>query len=176
MATITGVTPPPTPAELDALAVRVGVTLRERGWWLATAESSTGGLIGHAITSIPGASAYYVGGVICYSNRAKELQLDVPAELLRTSGAVSAEVAVAMAEGVRRRFGAEVGVAVTGIAGPDGATPGKPVGLHYVAAGVPGSSPAVERHVFGYDRAGNRAAAALGALRLALARMSVTGR
>ncbi|HEX2221283.1 MAG TPA: CinA family protein [Candidatus Limnocylindria bacterium] len=169
-------TPPPTPAQLDALAARVGAILRERGWWLATAESSTGGLIGQAITSAPGASAYYVGGVICYSNRAKELQLDVPAELLRTNGAVSAEVAVAMAEGVRRRFGAEVGVAVTGIAGPDGATPDKPLGLHYVAADAPSGSPAVERHVFGYDRAGNRAAAALGALRLALDRVSVAPR
>ena len=87
----------PSESELGRAAAELGVALRERSWRLATAESSTGGLIGHAITMTPGASDYYAGGVICYSNLAKELGLGVPHELIEAHGAVSEEVAAALA-------------------------------------------------------------------------------
>jgi PncC family amidohydrolase len=158
-----------TEDELAAAARRFGDVLRARGWRVATAESSTGGLIGHAITGVPGSSDYYPGGVISYSNRAKQVELDVPATLIKEHGAVSAEVAAAMAEGVCRRFDAEVGLAVTGIAGPDGGSPEKPVGTHWIAVSVRGRPTRVEHGHFGHDREGNKTAAALLALELALA-------
>src|SRR5712691_10714836 len=157
----------PTEVDLRSAAAALGEELRRRGWRLATAESSTAGLIGHAITMIPGASDYYVGGVISYSNLSKEVQLGVPSDLLDRWGAVSAEVASAMAQGARDRFGVEMGVAVTGIAGPDGGTATKPVGHHYVAVASPGHPAVVEVLDLDFDRDGNRAAAALAALELA---------
>jgi len=159
--------PVPSEQDLERAAARLGELLRSQHWRLATAESSTGGLIGHAVTMIPGASAYYVGGAICYTNAAKEVELGVPRELIESHGAVSAEVAGAMAEGARRRFRVEVGLAVTGIAGPEGGSESKPTGLHYVAAAVTGHPTAVEQAVFPYDREGNKAAAAMLALDLA---------
>jgi PncC family amidohydrolase len=159
---------PPSEADLEAVAVQLGERLRKLEWRMATAESSTGGLIGHAITMVPGASDYYVGGVISYSNLAKEVQLQVPHELIEAHGAVSPEVAAAMAEGARERFGVELAVAVTGIAGPEGGTAGKPTGLHDVAAVRRGHEAVVEERVFTHDREGNRAAATLLALELAL--------
>jgi len=159
----------PSDEELAAAARRLGDVLRARGWRLATAESSTGGLIGHAITMVPGSSDYYPGGVISYSNRAKEVELDVPAELITEHGAVSAQVAEAMADGVRRRFDTEIGIAVTGIAGPEGGSPEKPVGTHWIAISMGGRPTRVEHAHFGHDREGNRTAAALLALELALA-------
>jgi len=161
-------TRPPDDAALEALARRLGELLRERQWRLATAESSTGGLIGHAITMIPGASDYYAGGAICYSNLAKEKELGVPAALIDEHGAVSAEVAAAMAEGAWRRFRVDVGVSVTGIAGPEGGTAEKPVGLHFIGVARIGHPPVVERHQFGFDREGNRSGAAAAALELAI--------
>jgi nicotinamide-nucleotide amidase len=157
----------PGEVQLHEAAARLGAILRERGWRLATAESSTAGLIGHAITMIPGASDYYVGGVICYSNTAKEVELGVPGDLLARCGAVSDEVAAAMAEGARRRFGVDIAVAVTGIAGPEGATAEKPIGRHYVAVARGGHPPQVEQLDLRHDRDGNRAAAALSALEMA---------
>lgn len=159
---------PPDDAELERLARSLGEVLRQRQWRLATAESSTGGLIGHAITMIPGASDYYAGGAICYSNLAKERELGVPAGLIAEHGAVSGEVAAAMAEGAWRRFTVDFGVSVTGIAGPDGGSPDKPVGLHFIGAARVGHPPVVERHAFGFDREGNRSAAAAAALELAI--------
>ncbi|TME35003.1 MAG: CinA family protein [Chloroflexi bacterium] len=158
----------PQDADLEPLARRLGELLRDRSWRLATAESSTGGLIGHAITMIPGASDYYVGGVIGYSNLAKERELGVPAALIAEHGAVSSEVAAAMAEGAWRKFGVEAGLSVTGIAGPDGGSADKPVGLHFVGMARIGHPAIVERHQFGFDRDGNRAAAAAAALELAI--------
>ncbi len=157
----------PSETDLESAAARLGEDLLAGEWTLATAESSTAGLIGHAITMIPGASRYYLGGVIAYSNLAKVVELGVPEELIGTRGAVSAEVARAMAEGAQRRFDADLGVAVTGIAGPDGGGADKPVGLHFVSAVRRGQPPTVERHVFPHDRDGNKAAAALAALELA---------
>lgn len=158
----------PSDDVLQAAAARLGEALRQRGWRIATAESCTGGLIGHAITSVPGSSDYYVGGVICYWDRAKEVELGVSHELIEAHGAVSPEVATAMAEGARRRFGVELVVAVTGIAGPQGARPGKPVGLIYTAAARRGHPPVVDREIWPFDRDGNRRAATLRALELAL--------
>lgn len=112
----------------DALAVQLART----GATLATAESCTGGLISQRITSVAGVSPYFPGGVVSYSNAAKIELLGVPAALIEARGAVSPEVAEAMAEGVRRRFGATIGLGVTGIAGPTGGSPEKPVGLVYL--------------------------------------------
>ena len=111
--------------------------LRERRLTLATAESCTGGLVGGRLTDVPGSSDVFLGGAIVYSNEAKERQLGVPAALISEHGAVSAEVAGAMARGALERLGADVTVAVTGIAGPGGGTAEKPVGLVYVHAAGP---------------------------------------
>ena len=105
---------------------------RGRGLTLATAESCTGGMIAARLTSVSGSSAVFRGAVVAYANEIKESELDVPADALAAHGAVSAEVAAAMAHGVRRRLGVDVAVAATGIAGPDGGTPEKPVGLVFL--------------------------------------------
>ncbi len=109
---------------------------RARGYTLATAESCTGGLVAARLTDVPGASDVVAGGVVAYANHVKSRELGVPEELIAEHGAVSAEVAAAMAAGVRRQLGVDVGIAVTGVAGPDGGTEEKPVGLvyHHVSA------------------------------------------
>ena len=110
---------------------------RARGLRLATAESCTGGLVGARLTDVPGASDVYVGGVVAYADPVKESELRVPGEILRRHGAVSAEAAQAMAAGARAALSADVAVSVTGIAGPGGGTPEKPVGLVFLAASSP---------------------------------------
>lgn len=134
-----------------------------RGLTVAAAESCTGGLIAEAITSVAGSSGYFLGSVVSYSNSAKASILGVPETVLETHGAVSAQVARAMASGARERFAAALAVSATGIAGPDGGTPSKPVGLTYVgladAEGVD-----VRRLNLNGDRAANREAAAAAAL------------
>ena len=110
---------------------------RERGLTLATAESCTGGLVAARLTAIPGSSDVFRGGVVAYSNDVKEDELGVPRELLEAHGAVSAEAAEAMARGARERFGADLGVSVTGVAGPGGGTEEKPVGLVFLHAAGP---------------------------------------
>ena len=110
---------------------------RERGWSLATAESSTGGMVAARLTSVPGSSEVFLGAVVAYSNELKERELGVPVEVLAAHGAVSAETAAAMAAGARARLGADVAVSVTGVAGPGGGSPEKPVGLVYVHAETP---------------------------------------
>jgi nicotinamide-nucleotide amidase len=121
----------------DTLEAVVGRALAERGLTVSVAESCTGGLLGHRLTGIPGSSRYFERGVIVYSNQAKEELLGVPAALLAAHGAVSAPAARAMAEGVCRISGSACGLAVTGIAGPDGGTPTKPVGTVFIAAAAP---------------------------------------
>jgi PncC family amidohydrolase len=158
----------PGESDLARAAAALGIALRARNWRMATAESSTGGLIGHAITMNSGASDYYAGGVICYSNLAKEITLGVPHELIAEHGAVSEEVAAALATGVAHRFETELGVSVTGIAGPEGGSDRKPMGTHYIGVARRGHPARVVHHVFIHDRDGNRAAAALAALELAL--------
>lgn len=115
----------------------VGTALAARGEVLGTAESCTGGLLGARLTSVPGSSAWYAGGVVSYSNAVKESALGVPGALIEGHGAVSAEVAGAMARGARERLGCAWAIAVTGVAGPGGGTPEKPVGLVYVAIAGP---------------------------------------
>ena len=139
-------------------AVNTGVTL-------ASAESCSGGLIAHRLTNVPGASAVFMGGVVAYSNPVKEGLLDVSAATLAAKGAVSAEVAQQMAEGARRRFQVDYAVGVTGIAGPGGGTPEKPVGLVYIAVAHPGE-PRVARHVFQGARDAVKAQTADAALRM----------
>lgn len=111
----------------------VGLRLAVAGFTLATAESCTGGLVAHRLTEVPGSSTYFMEGAVTYSNEAKTRVLGVPAGLIEAHGAVSAEVAEAMAVGVKRRAGTDFGLSVTGIAGPGGGTAEKPVGLVYVA-------------------------------------------
>jgi nicotinamide-nucleotide amidase len=122
--------------------------LRERGLTLGTAESCTAGLVAARGANVPGASDVLLGGVVAYADDVKQRQLGVPAAVLEAHGAVSAETARAMAEGVRSALGVDVGVSVTGIAGPGGGSPEKPVGLVYVGVAGPAGSEAVE-HRFG---------------------------
>jgi nicotinamide-nucleotide amidase len=155
---------------LVGLAERLqGVSLG-RGVTLALAESCTGGLVADAITDISGSSGYFLGGVVSYANEAKERLLDVPADVLVAHGAVSAQVARAMAEGARARFGAAVGGAVTGVAGPDGGTDEKPVGLTYVAV-ADEDGVDVRRLQWSGDRLENKRASAAALLELILERL-----
>lgn len=117
----------------EELEVTLGRLLQKAGWTLATAESCTGGLIGHRVTNVPGSSTYFLGGVIAYSNLVKERVLGVRPETLSRYGAVSEETAQEMSLGAGRLFGADVSMAVTGIAGPTGGSIDKPIGLVYVA-------------------------------------------
>jgi PncC family amidohydrolase len=120
------------------LEILVGELLRRRELRLATAESCTGGLIGHRLTNVPGSSDYYLGGVIAYSNQVKVNQLGVRAETLEKFGAVSQETVLEMARGVRLLLRAEIGLSVSGIAGPGGGSPEKPVGLTWIGLNVQG--------------------------------------
>jgi len=124
----------PEDTPLEAL---IGKLLKERGLTLAVAESCTGGLIGHRLTNVPGSSDYFLGGVVSYSNEAKIDLLRVPGAVLAEKGAVSAEVAAAMATGVKEVFHASLGVSATGIAGPTGGSPEKPVGTVYFGLATP---------------------------------------
>lgn len=143
---------------------------RRRGWKIATAESCTGGGLGERLTNIPGSSDVFLGGVVAYDNAVKEGLLDVPPALFAEHGAVSEPVAAAMVRGITRRLGAELGISVTGIAGPGGGTPDKPVGLVYIGTAVKGTV-TVTRSLFVGDRGEIRARAAqvaLNRLRLAV--------
>ena len=145
----------------------IGALLAEQGLSLVTAESCTGGLMAHRITNVPGSSAYYLGGFVAYAYEAKEELLGVKHETLLAHGAVSEETALEMARGVRQRLGAEVGVSITGIAGPAGGMPGKPVGLTYVALAAPDAE-LCERHVWQGDRLANKEQSVEAAFRLLL--------
>ena len=149
--------------EDQTLAEVVGGQLTRRGMTLAVAESCTGGLIGKLLTDVPGASQHFLGGWITYSNEAKIRDLDVPESLIRTHGAVSEPVAEAMAVGARRRAGADFGLAVTGIAGPEGGTEQKPVGLVYIGVAAAASG-RVARFIWPYSRPAVRLRAALTAI------------
>lgn len=149
------------------LEEEVGALLHAQGLTLATSESCTGGLVGHQITNVPGSSAYYRGGIVAYANDVKESSLGVRHDTLVTHGAVSEEAAREMAQGARLRFGADVAIATTGIAGPGGGSREKPVGLLYVALSAPGTE-RCRRYVWQGDRLTNKeqsAAAALSLLR-----------
>lgn len=148
---------------LVALAEQLQGICLGRGHTVALAESCTGGLVAATITDVPGSSGYFLGGVVPYSNAAKAALLDVPQEMLDAHGAVSAQVARAMAAGAQARFGASLAASITGVAGPDGGSDEKPVGLTYVGlASVAGVD--VRRFQFAGDRAGNREMASRAAL------------
>jgi PncC family amidohydrolase len=156
------------PDALVDLASRLQACCVERGLTVATAESCTGGLVAHLLTEVPGSSAYVRGGVVAYADEVKRAELAVPAEVLAAHGAVSAQVALAMAEGVRGRLGTDLGVGVTGVAGPDGGSEAKPVGLAYVA--VAGVGPTVvRRFLWSGNRGENKRASAGAALEMLLA-------
>jgi PncC family amidohydrolase len=160
---------------LVALAEQLQGICLGRGLTVALAESCTGGLIASTITSVPGSSGYFLGGVVSYSNESKEAFLGVPAATLAAHGAVSAQVAKAMALGARARFAASLAVAITGIAGPDGGTDEKPVGLTYVGlADAAGAE--VRRFTFDEDRAGNREAGTREALEWLITRAEAAAR
>jgi PncC family amidohydrolase len=158
---------------LVVLAARVGERCLALAARIATVESCTGGLIGHVLTEVPGSSAYYLGGFVTYSDDAKRAMVGVPAEVLAAHGAVSAQTALAMATGGRDRTGADIGLSVTGIAGPDGGTAAKPVGLTYVAvADAVGGE--VRRFVWSGSRTDNKRSSAQAALELVLERLAAT--
>lgn len=135
----------------EAVEVRIYRQLSSMGKTLVTAESCSGGLIAHRITNVPGASEYFVGGVVAYSNRIKELLIGVAPATLERHGAVSAATAQEMAEGARRRFDADYGLAVTGLAGPSGGSAEKPIGLVYIAVASEAGA-RVTRNQFDGDR------------------------
>lgn len=147
----------------DCLEKVVGMRLRERNWKLAAAESCTGGLLSRKITAVPGASDYLDRAFVTYSNRAKSDLLGVAPELISERGAVSAEVALAMAQGASNNASAQVAVSITGIAGPTGGTAEKPVGTVYIACITPERT-AVEKHLFGGTREQIQESAAQAAL------------
>jgi len=153
---------------IDNLASRLGAALQAAGAQVTTAESCTGGGIAEAITRIPGSSAWFEAGFVTYSNRQKTAQLDVPAALFEQVGAVSEEVVMAMARGAQRRANARFAVAVSGIAGPGGAVPGKPVGTVWLAW-ADGEKLRTERQVFAGDRAAVRLQTQVRALEVLLA-------
>jgi nicotinamide-nucleotide amidase len=154
-------------APIDPLSRELGTLLTKSHLTVSVAESCTGGLLGSIITDQPGSSAYFLGGVIAYADDVKRAQLGVPADLLARHGAVSREVAIAMADGVRSKFGTELAVSVTGIAGPD-AEGAKPVGLTYIAVATARGTDCSE-YRFNGDRWANRRQAAGEALRLLIA-------
>lgn len=168
-ATAPGVADRPDP--LDPLARTVGERLRAAGLTLVTAESCTGGLLSGALTDPPGSSNWFLGGIVAYSNEAKRSQLGVPDQVLEAHGAVSAETAQAMAEGVRGRLGGDLGVSVTGIAGPAADETTKEIGLTHLWLDGLGSSEG-RRFVFGGDRWQNREQAVREALQMVLERVA----
>ena len=146
---------------------KIGQLLVEQGLTLALAESCTGGLIGHRITNVPGSSEYFMGGVVAYAYDAKERVLGVRHDTLYDHGAVSEETALEMARGARRLLMTDVALAVTGIAGPGGGMPGKPVGLVYIALSTRDFEHC-EQYVWPHNREGNKATSADAALTLLL--------
>jgi nicotinamide-nucleotide amidase len=161
---------PPSDDELLALSRRLGEACRERGRRVGTAESCTGGLVAHLITEVAGSSDYFAGALVTYGNDVKTNLADVAEAVLEAHGAVSAQVAKAMAEGARDRLRVDVAVAVTGVAGPAGGTAAKPVGLTYVAV-ADDRGDDVRRFTWGSDRTGNKRLSAAAALELLLDRV-----
>jgi PncC family amidohydrolase len=145
----------------------LGRLLREKGLTIGLAESCTGGLIASRITDVPGASGYFEAGIVTYSNRAKEAFLSVAREVLAAKGAVSSEVAKLMAEGVRKAVGTDLGLSVTGIAGPAGGTPEKPVGTVFMAFSA-GEMVFVRHYLFEGDRRSIKEQTSEAALRFAI--------
>ena len=155
---------------LVGLAERLQDVCLRRGLTVAVAESCTGGLVADALTDVPGSSGYFLGGIVSYADAAKERLLGVSPEVLAAHGAVSAQAARAMAEGVRDRFEAAIAASVTGIAGPDGGSEAKPVGLTYVAVADEGGVD-VRRFQWSGDRIANKESSAEAVLELLVERV-----
>ena len=156
----------PSDKELEALALKLGRALQVRGRRLAVAESCTGGWIAKTLTDIAGSSQWFEGGVVAYSNAAKTELLGVPADVLAAHGAVSEETTRAMADGARRRFAADLAVAVSGIAGPGGGTQDKPIGTVHFAWAAPNGVVAARRVFAGSRESVRRQTVALALERL----------
>ena len=146
---------------------RVGEALRQRRWTISTVESCTAGGLAYRITKVPGASAYYLGGIVAYDNRVKTEWVGVPERIFTEHGAVSAEAAAAMSENGRSRFGTDLCVSITGIAGPTGGTPEKPVGTVFISASSR-TETRTERFLFAGNREQVRQEAIAAALDIAL--------
>jgi PncC family amidohydrolase len=155
---------------LATLAEQLQATCLASRATVSLAESCTGGLVAAALTAVPGSSGYFLGGVVSYADEAKRDLLGVDPTVLAAHGAVSAQVARAMAEGARRRFGATIAASVTGIAGPDGGSPEKPVGLTYVGV-ADEEGVDVRRFVWTGDRAANRLDSAVAVIEMLLGRL-----
>jgi PncC family amidohydrolase len=151
----------------NTLEYKIGAGLRARGLKLAAAESCTGGLVADRITDIPGSSDYFLGGVVAYDNRVKRDLLNVPPDLLAQRGAVSEEVVRAMAEGARTLLGADIAVSVSGVAGPGGGSPEKPVGTVWIGLAAPDGTWA-RRFCWQGNRRQNKASSAEAALQFVL--------
>jgi PncC family amidohydrolase len=149
----------------EPLSRAIGALLRQQHKTLALAESCTGGLIASLLTDVPGSSEYFLGSVVAYAYEAKERLLDVPHELLLQHGAVSEAVTRVLALNARAKFGADVAIGITGIMGPGGATPTKPLGLTYIALSAPDAS-WCRRFVWNGDRLQNKADSAHAALEM----------
>lgn len=162
------------PGALVELAERLQGLCLGRGLTVSVAESCTGGLVAMTITEVSGSSRYFVGGIVSYADSAKAALLGVPEATLAAHGAVSAQVAKAMASGARARFGSSLAASITGVAGPDGGTEAKPVGLTYVGL-ADGDGADVRRFSFAGDRAANREAAAGAALEWLIERAEAQG-
>lgn len=158
----------------QTLEIVVGEELLRRNWTVSTAESCTGGLIMHRLTNIAGSSRYVVGGLVSYANEVKRDLLHVPQHILDTFGAVSEETARQMVIGALGMFGTNIAAAVTGIAGPGGGTPSKPVGLTYIGVGLREGEPIVRRHLWNGDRESIKAASSDEALRMLLELLNST--
>ena len=159
------------PTDIQSLVAELAATFERLGYQLAVAESCTGGMLAAAITDLPGVSSFFIGGIVSYSNEVKQGLLHVPLEVLADHGAVSEQTARAMAEGVRNRLEADVGVGITGIAGPGGATERKPVGLVHIAVATPAGT-FCRADVWSGDRSSVREASVRAALELTLHEVS----
>jgi PncC family amidohydrolase len=153
---------------VENLETQLGQLLLNRHWTICTAESCTGGLVLHRLTNISGSSAYVLGGIVAYANEIKEAMLHVRHETLVRYGAVSEATAREMAVNVRALFGTHLALSITGIAGPGGGTPEKPVGLTYIGLAAPGGTVIVQKHIWPGNREENKIASAEAALRLAI--------
>jgi nicotinamide-nucleotide amidase len=151
----------------EEILKKVTIILKEKNIKIATAESCTGGLISHTLTNISGSSEYFDRGIVSYSNKAKTKLLEVSEELLEKFGAVSEQVAKAMAEGVRKRSNVDIGIATTGIAGPTGGTKEKPVGLVYISISSTNNT-IVKKFKFAGNRLENKESTCNAALNLLL--------
>jgi PncC family amidohydrolase len=156
---------------MHTIVPQIGQILLSRKWRLSVAESATGGLLGHIITQVPGSSAFFWGGVIAYANEVKTGLLNVQEQSIMQWGAVSSYVALEMAKGVCTATNSEVGISITGIAGPGGATDVKPVGLYFISVAIPNEQ-RCWRHIFEGTRIENNQDAATMALEHLLSMLS----